>query len=82
MQIYEELVARGLIAQMTDEEQIALLKKTTLSLALRERTINLFDAEDGRNLAVPDAVPVPKTEKKSVESVDDLKKGKKRKNKK
>ncbi len=74
----KKTILRVQIADMTDEQQTELLKRPTISFVLRERTINLFDAEDGRNLAVPDAVPVPK-EKKVEKPVLDGKKGKKEK---
>ena len=74
----KKIIMRVQIADMTDEQQTELLKRPTISFTLRERTINLFDAEDGRNLAVPDAVPVPK-EKKTEKPVFDGKKGKKEK---
>ncbi|MGN1119568.1 MAG: ABC transporter ATP-binding protein, partial [Oscillospiraceae bacterium] len=77
----KKVILRVQIADMTDEEQIALLKKTHLYFTLRERTINLFDPNGGRNLAVKDAVAVP--EKPSV-IVDEeaLKTGKRKKDKK
>ena len=62
----KKIILRVQIADMTDEEQIELLKHTHLYFTLRERTINLFDTEDGRNLAVENAVPVPKEEKKAA----------------
>ncbi len=58
----KKIIARVQIADMTDDEQIALLDSKWLRFSLRERTINLFDSEDGRNLAVKDAVPVPQKE--------------------
>ncbi len=59
----KSIILRVQIADMSDAEQTALLSKKELVFTLRERTINLFDREDGRNLTVPDAVPVPKEEK-------------------
>ncbi len=56
----KKIIARVQIADMTDEEQRELLGSSTLNFVFRERTINLFDPEDGRNLAVRDAVAVPK----------------------
>ena len=58
----KKIIARVQIADMTDDEQLELLSSKTLSFSLRERTINLFDPDDGRNLAVKDAAPVPKKE--------------------
>ena len=77
----KKVILRVQIADMTDEEQTALLKQPNISFTLRERTINLFDAENGTNLAVEGAVPVPKEEKKAVE-IAARSKGKKEKKKK
>ena len=54
------VILRVQIADMSDEEQIALIRKKSFSFTLRERTVNIFDPEDGRNLAVEGAVAVPK----------------------
>ncbi len=75
----KKIILRVQIADMTDEEQVELLKRTSISFTLRERTINLFDTEDGRNIAVENAVPVPK---KAEQTVIEEPKDKKRKNKK
>ncbi len=75
----KKIILRVQIADMTDEEQVELLKRTSISFILRERTINLFDMEDGRNLAVENAVPVPK---KTVQTTDEESQNKKRKKKK
>ena len=72
----KKIILRVQIADMTDEEQVELLKRTSISFILRERTINLFDMEDGRNLAVENAVPVPK---KTVQTTDEESQNKKRK---
>ncbi|MBQ8966697.1 sn-glycerol-3-phosphate ABC transporter ATP-binding protein UgpC [Ruminococcus sp.] len=50
------------IADMDDLKQRELLNKREVVFTIRERTINLFDDKDGRNLAVEDAVPVPEKE--------------------
>jgi multiple sugar transport system ATP-binding protein len=52
------VILRVQVADMTDSEQIALLKKKRLWITFRERTVNVFDTENGTNLAVQDAVPV------------------------
>ncbi len=73
----KKIILRVQIADMTDEEQVALLKRTSISFVVRERTINLFDIEDGRNIAVENAVAVPKKAEQPVEEKD--KKAKKKK---
>ena len=72
----KKVILKVQIADLTDEEQRDLLHQHELAFTFRERTINLFSKEDGRNLAVPDAVPVPK-EEKFVEDTEG--KGKKKK---
>ena len=57
------IILKVQIADLTDEEQNRLISKESVAFTFRERTINLFRNDDGRNLAVPGAVPVPKTEK-------------------
>ncbi|MBQ8786295.1 MAG: sn-glycerol-3-phosphate ABC transporter ATP-binding protein UgpC [Oscillospiraceae bacterium] len=76
----KKIILKVQIADMDDQEQVDLLKRTTLSFTLRERTINLFDSEDGRNLAVENAVPVPKKQEtvSVAEEVKDKKKGRKK----
>lgn len=74
----KKVILRVQIADMTDEEQDELLKRKTVSFTLRERTINLFDAGDGRNIAVENAVPVPVTERQK--QIDEYK-AKRKKNK-
>ena len=76
----KKIIIRVQIADMTDEEQIALLQRTSISFTTRERTINLFDTEDGRNLAVENAVPVPKKAVQTVNDESDKNKRKKKKN--
>lgn len=72
------VILRVQIADMSDKEQTELLKRQNISFTFRERTINLFDSEDGRNLAIKDAVPVPKPqESKPVEEPKKKKKSKK-----
>ena len=55
----KKMIIKVQIADMTDEEQTALLGRKSISLAVRDRTVNLFDRADGRNLAVENAAPVP-----------------------
>jgi multiple sugar transport system ATP-binding protein len=54
------VILRVQVADMTDAEQIELLKKKELSFSFRERTVNIFNPEDGTNLAVEGAVSIPK----------------------
>ena len=75
----KKIIIRVQIADMIDEEQVELLRRTSLSFTLRERTINLFDAEDGRNIAVEGAVPVPKKIEQTVAEQPTDKKGKNKK---
>ena len=56
----KKVIIKVQASDMTEEEQTELLKRSFVSFTLRERTINLFDVDDGRNLAVENAVPVPK----------------------
>ncbi|MCR5807157.1 MAG: sn-glycerol-3-phosphate ABC transporter ATP-binding protein UgpC [Oscillospiraceae bacterium] len=56
----KDIILRIQIADMSDEEQLELIHRHSISFTLRERTINLFENENGRNLAIPDAAPVPK----------------------
>ncbi len=74
----KNIILRVQIADMTDDEQVGLLKRNFISFTFRERTINLFDIEDGRNLAVENAVAVPKKQELSAEDVKDKKSGKKK----
>ena len=76
----KKIIIKVQIADMTDEEQTALLGRKTVSLAVRDRTINLFDKNDGRNLAVENAAPVPE-EKSAPEPEENNRKDKKRKKK-
>ena len=77
----KDVILRVQIADMTDEEQLELIKRKHFSFTIRERTVNIFDPEDGRNLAVKDAAAVPKKEENIAEL--DMKKNKKdKKNKK
>ncbi|MBR1392204.1 MAG: sn-glycerol-3-phosphate ABC transporter ATP-binding protein UgpC [Ruminococcus sp.] len=62
----KSVILKVQIADLSDEEQIQLLAKKDISFTIRERTINLFSNTDGRNLAVPDAVPVPQEKNKLV----------------
>ena len=75
----KDVILRIQIADMSDEEQIELIKRRKFSFTLRERTVNIFDPEDGRNLAVENAVAVPKKAENPVVTDE---KGKKKKDKK
>ncbi len=75
----KKIILRVQIADLTDEEQTALTKQTHLYFTLRERTINLFDNDDGKNLAVENAVAVPQKQETKVEEPDQKKRGKKKK---
>ena len=61
----KSVIVRVPIADMDDEKQTALLAQKEIAFTLRARTICLFDPADGRNLAVPDAVPVPQEQRKN-----------------
>jgi len=74
------VILRVQIADMTDEEQIELIKRKKFSFTVRERTVNIFDPEDGRNLAVENAVAVPKKPETAV-NTDEFDKKKKKKDK-
>ncbi len=79
----KDVILRVQIADMSDEEQLDLIKRKTFSFTLRERTVNIFDPEDGRNLAVENAVPVPKKAETAVDADEfDKKKKKDKKSKK
>ncbi|MBO6303128.1 MAG: sn-glycerol-3-phosphate ABC transporter ATP-binding protein UgpC [Ruminiclostridium sp.] len=56
----KDIILRVQIADMTDEEQLELIKRKNFAFTLRERTVNIFDPDDGRNLAVEGAAAVPK----------------------
>ncbi len=75
----KKIILRVQIADLTDEEQTALTKQKYLYFTLRERTINLFDNDDGRNLAVENAVAVPKKQETKAEEFDPKKAKKKKK---
>ena len=76
----KKIILKVQIADMEDKEQLDLLRRTSINFTLRERTINLFDPDDGRNLAVEDAVPVPKKQEviPAAEKIKDKKKGRKK----
>ena len=76
----KKIILKVQIADMEDKDQLSLLRRTTVNFTLRERTINLFDPDDGRNLAVEDAVPVPKKQEAvpAAEEMKDKKKGRKK----
>ena len=77
----KSVILRVQIADMSDEEQLELIKKKRFSFTVRERTVNIFDPEDGKNLAVDNAVPVPKKEADipAVSEPEDRKKKNKKK---
>lgn len=75
----KKIILKVQIADMTDEEQRELLSRKELWFTLRERTINLFDPESGCNLAVDNAVPVPKTVKAAEPTKPEKKEKKKKK---
>ncbi|MBQ9484298.1 MAG: sn-glycerol-3-phosphate ABC transporter ATP-binding protein UgpC [Ruminiclostridium sp.] len=77
----KDVILRVQIADMSDEEQIELIKRKKFSFALREHTVNIFDPEDGRNLAVENAVPVPKKAENPVATEEKGRKKKDKKNK-
>ena len=58
------------------------MARKDFEFSIRQRTINLFDPEDGRNLAVENAVPVPKKAETAVNTDEFDKKKKKDKKKK
>ena len=77
------IILRVQIADMSDDEQLELINRKKFSFTLRERTVNIFDPEDGRNLAVENAAAVPKTDAAKIAALDqDNKKTKKAKAKK
>ena len=61
----KSVILRVPVADMDDAAQSALLSRKTISFVLRERTVCLFDPDDGTNLAVPSAVPVPPEQPKT-----------------
>ena len=76
----KSVILKVQIADLSDEEQNKLLAKHDISFTIRERTVNLFSNTDGRNLAVPDAVPVPQEKNKLVfDGSEDADKKKKKK---
>ena len=78
----KSVILRVQIADMSDEEQIELIKRRVFSFTLRERTVNIFDPEDGKNLAVQNAASVPKTPVTAPKTEDEGKKKKDKKDKK
>ena len=55
----KNIIIKAQLADISDEDQLKLVQKHVISFNVRERSINLFSKEDGKNLAVPDAVAVP-----------------------
>ncbi|MBP5604733.1 MAG: sn-glycerol-3-phosphate ABC transporter ATP-binding protein UgpC [Ruminiclostridium sp.] len=78
----KSVILRIQIADMSDDEQMELIKRRNFSFTLRERTVNIFDPEDGKNLAVQNAASVPKTAVTAPKTEDDGKKKKDKKDKK
>jgi methionyl-tRNA synthetase len=71
----KDVILRVQIADMTDEEQTELIRRKKFAFTLRERTVNVFDPEDGRNLAVENAVAVPKKQEAPADgliTIDDF----------
>ena len=66
----KRIILKVQIADLTEEEQQRMLECKEVLFTIRERTINLFDKADGRNLAVENAVAVPE-EKKAATVFDD-----------
>ncbi len=64
------VILRVQIADLSDADQKRMIDSSEVMFSVRERTMNLFDPKDGRNLAVPDAVPVP--EDKPAALPDDI----------
>ena len=56
----KDVILRVQTSDMDEEAQVELMARTDFEFSIRQRTINIFDPEDGRNLAVENAVPVPK----------------------
>ena len=80
----KKIILKVQIADLTDEEQQRMLERKEVLFTIRERTINLFDKADGRNLAVENAVAVPEEKKAATVFDDDVvpEDGKKKKKKK
>ncbi len=77
----KDVILRVQIADMTDEEQLELIRRKHFSFTVRERTVNIFDPGDGRNFAVENAAAVP-VKADSAVNTDDFDKKKKKKDKK
>ncbi|SDA12117.1 carbohydrate ABC transporter ATP-binding protein, CUT1 family [Ruminococcus sp. YE71] len=58
----KNVIIKVQIADLDDDQQNEMLTRHGIAFRIRERTINLFDPEDGRNLAVSDAAAVPTNE--------------------
>ena len=80
----KRIILKVQIADLTEEEQQRMLECKEVLFTIRERTINLFDKADGRNLAVENAVAVPEEKKAATVFDDDVvpEDGKKKKKKK
>lgn len=71
------IIMRVQLADIEDGQMDSIGHSKILSFTVREKTINLFEKEYGKNLAVENAVAVPKKAVKVDEVVDDKKKRKK-----
>ena len=78
----KDVILRVQTADLDEEAQVELMARKDFEFSIRQRTINLFDPEDGRNLAVENAVPVPKKAETAVNTDEFDKKKKKDKKKK
>ena len=77
----KDIILRVQTADLDEEAQRELMTRTDFEFGIRQRTINIFDPEDGRNLAVENAVPVPKKTETAAD-VSDLNKSRKKDKKK
>ena len=75
----KDVILRVQTADMDEEAQVELMARSEFEFGIRQRTINLFDPEDGRNLAVENAVAVPK-KAENAPVAEDIGKKKKDKN--
>ena len=75
----KNIIIRVQTADMDEEAQRELMSRTDFEFSIRQRTINLFDPVDGRNLAVEDAVPVPDQVNQKIKGDEDINKKKKKK---
>ncbi len=78
----KDIILRVQTSDLDEDAQVELMARTDFEFAIRQRTINIFDPEDGTNLAVENAVPVPKKNETAVSAEENGKKKKDKKNKK